>query len=1136
MKTFLSRSKNALLLTLLCAAAFTCLAIIRSSVSASATAAATSTINVYGRVFQDYNGNGVYDISGSASSPAIDDGIAGVVVTAYDPNNAACGTTTTFPGTPAVKGTYNLTVTGTGPYRIEFTNLPAGYFPSASSVDSDSIVTPGISLPNAGTTEQFIPNQTTEGINLGVNYPSDYCQNNPDICINQYVNGDTNNTAGWLPTIWRLPYGIANGEYPAGPQTAVANKTQVGSTWGLAYSRKDKRIYSAAFLKRHMGLAGGLGDIFVSNTSLPANGSLFVTIPNAGTIANNGGRGLGAPTVPNNDPTTFDQIGKIGLGDIDISEDDSTLYAVNLNDKSLYKIVMDSDNNPSTNPAAADITGYPIPNPGCGKTANPIGIKSGVWRPFAVGIYRGDVYVGGVCDASGSQSTSDLRAAVYKFSGGSFNTTPVLVFPLNYPKGEVLTECPGHTGWHPWLDTMPALATNCTLDSLTRLLYPQPILSDIVFDNDGSMMIGFSDRMGHQEGASGVGTSGTTFYTTVGGDILRTYNNAGNFVLEQNGQAGSINGSGAGNNQGPAGGEFYGGDIFSTLLGVTTVAHQEVGEGGLAMLPGANSVVMTAMDPNVKVNTGGVAWLYNSSLGGGTPGGKNKGYSIFPNSAGTEFYAKSNGVGDVELMCDLAPIEIGNRVWRDNDGDGIQDAGEPGIPGVTVRLFKGGSLVTGATAVTDPNGEYYFSSAAGASTPNRIYNVAVLPNTAYEIRLDNPANYSGAPLNGLFLTAANAGTNDSIDSDAIGSPPGILPVISLTTGGAGANDHTYDVGFTEKQKEACCGTGENHVINGSFNDGPKGFESGFTLAEQLTPGDYTVGNSETAEKNCDNWDILGHTNCEKDDNFLIVNGMTNQTTGNALAWGQSVPVKPSDKEQVYHFCAWFKDLKQCCFNQEPKITLEADIKGNTLSHQTTTISAPSDKCGWQLVSTDVTVPPGATNVNLQIFLDQNADGDGNDVAIDDISFASSGLVPAGATDFNIATQVISGTTNYNITATPVNPQKPDCKYFWIVTQLDANGNEIMTSPIRQIWPIGSTFNFAGYMSGTISAGIFQTGITYRIIYRTECDCGTWREDAFDIRRLPSAAGALMKGGKKRNAKAAADKDFVITKVGSQKPE
>ncbi len=31
---------------------------------------------------------------------------------------------------------------------------------------------------------------------------------------------------------------------------------------------------------------------------------------------------------------------------------------------------------------------------------------------------------------------------------------------------------------------------------------------------------------------------------------------------------------------------------------------------------------------------------------------------------------------------------IGDRVWFDVDGDGVQDAGEQGIPGVTLELLN----------------------------------------------------------------------------------------------------------------------------------------------------------------------------------------------------------------------------------------------------------------------------------------------------------------------------------------------------------------------------------------------------------------------------------------------------------------
>ena len=163
----------------------------------------------------------------------------------------------------------------------------------------------------------------------------------------------------------------------------------------------------------------------------------------------------------------------------------------------------------------------------------------------------------------------------------------------------------------------------------------------------------------------------------------------------------------------------------------------------------------------------------------------------------------------MSALCSAAPIEIGNRVWRDNNNNGVQDPGEPGIAGVQVRLFNASNVVVG-TAVTDANGEYYFvgSTAADGNTGDNIgqVNGGIGFSTAYQIRFDRIADYlTGGPLNGLTLTAANVtsqlGDDDSSDSDAAqvinptGSPNGNFPVINVTTGGPGSNNHTFDTGF-----------------------------------------------------------------------------------------------------------------------------------------------------------------------------------------------------------------------------------------------------------------------------------------------------------------------------------------------------
>ena len=55
-----------------------------------------------------------------------------------------------------------------------------------------------------------------------------------------------------------------------------------------------------------------------------------------------------------------------------------------------------------------------------------------------------------------------------------------------------------------------------------------------------------------------------------------------------------------------------------------------------------------------------------------------------------DYLNKANGMGDLEVMTEAAPVELGNVVWRDANSNGLQDPGEPGIAGVTVSLFRPG--------------------------------------------------------------------------------------------------------------------------------------------------------------------------------------------------------------------------------------------------------------------------------------------------------------------------------------------------------------------------------------------------------------------------------------------------------------
>lgn len=128
----------------------------------------------------------------------------------------------------------------------------------------------------------------------------------------------------------------------------------------------------------------------------------------------------------------------------------------------------------------------------------------------------------------------------------------------------------------------------------------------------------------------------------------------------------------------------------------------------------------------------------------------------------------------------VEPVRIGDFVFLDSNADGVQDAGDIPIEGVTVSLFD---TVTGAfisSTETDVNGEYFFN---------------VAPNTDFTVKLDNPLDYAvDGPLNDLSLTLLNAGTDDALDSDAINM--GGFAAIMLTSPATG-EDLSFDFGFAE---------------------------------------------------------------------------------------------------------------------------------------------------------------------------------------------------------------------------------------------------------------------------------------------------------------------------------------------------
>jgi hypothetical protein len=741
------------------------------------TPSALAAGTIAGVVFNDYNANGVMDTSASTSPTiAIDTGVAGVTVTAYDSAGVQRGTSTT-----ASDGTYTLPAGGTGPYRVDFSTLPAGFQPSPHGT-------------NNNTTVQFVPDGNSSNIDLGIFKPSDFCQNNPTLVISCIRPA----TAPAQASVESLAYSAGNTSTslvtgPGGHDDSGLGATQhpiavpassVGSIYGLAYQISSKSIFASTFLKRNADLGtGGIGEIYridvstgAATTSSPFYnfGALAGTDPRGGAAANAGAT---------SDTAAYPLIGKVAFGDIDMIEDpanpaNDALFIVNLNDRKLYKLPI-VPGTPPTAPAGTAV-GYQIPGTTAALPGAAQACATSDVRPFGLGVKDGLVYVGLVCSAQSTGLTSDLEAYIYTFDPGTatFSSSPFFEFALDHPRGcangatsptSSTAACGvGRGEWKPWDDNPPNVNSAVAVDA-------QPILTDIAFDGS-EMILGFRDRFGDQNRQS-----------RTAGEVLRVCQVAGVYTLESNGRCGGNGSAPQGTAQGPGNAEFYFADAYNTF-------HQEIAVGALVQVPGYPNVAATVFDPvfNGSNTTfdGGIRWLNNTS------GDMTRSYRLYDgNNLDANNFGKENGLGDLIALCDAAPIEIGNRVWRDDNGNGVQDAGEPGLPNVTVKLYAPDGTTVLSTATTDAGGNYYFSSATGMSTASAKYGISGLtPNTSgYTVRLDNAPDYAAAgALGNLLLTTADTGP-DHVDSD--GALVGGFARTPVTTGVAGSTDHTYDFGF-----------------------------------------------------------------------------------------------------------------------------------------------------------------------------------------------------------------------------------------------------------------------------------------------------------------------------------------------------
>ncbi|MEM7534671.1 MAG: SdrD B-like domain-containing protein [Chloroflexota bacterium] len=170
------------------------------------------------------------------------------------------------------------------------------------------------------------------------------------------------------------------------------------------------------------------------------------------------------------------------------------------------------------------------------------------------------------------------------------------------------------------------------------------------------------------------------------------------------------------------------------------------------------------------------------------PGGLIEG-PVGTNSDGFVVFTNTDSCSNITFgallisACSNLCVEVGNRVWYDENPDGLQNANEVGIAGVTVRIYDDADQLV-AQKTTDADGHYIFTCQDGLEA-----------NATYDIRLDNAADFTTGPLVDTFLTNAFQGSDPQVDSVGTANGDGD-PEYTVTLGDPGQSIHYVDFGFT----------------------------------------------------------------------------------------------------------------------------------------------------------------------------------------------------------------------------------------------------------------------------------------------------------------------------------------------------
>jgi hypothetical protein len=329
----------------------------------------------------------------------------------------------------------------------------------------------------------------------------------------------------------------------AAAQITLATQAQVGAVYGLAYDSVHLRLYAAAYNKRGTLLGpGGPGQIYEIDL---ATGTVRA-------LVNLGGGPDRHDYRTSDDQPAAEWVGRASLGDLEVDDTGTTLFAVNFADSRIYRIAL-----PNGNVLGSFRHG----------AANEPWVRNA--QVFALGYKDGWLYHAVVNTRLFDNEPGALFGYVYRSQSDGSGMTEITRFDLGYTRGGV----PG-LPWSPWDNWVPAA------DYYGGYTQPnsQPMVSDIAFTAAGEMVLGLRDRMSDM-----LPTLGRTGANRGVGDLLLARPVAGGWEV-----------------------------ITDTERFHDAAVYDESAWGGLASFPGFDLTVSSALAP-VTAGSVGALWFWNTT-------------------------------------------------------------------------------------------------------------------------------------------------------------------------------------------------------------------------------------------------------------------------------------------------------------------------------------------------------------------------------------------------------------------------------------------------------------------------------------------------------------------------------------------